>query len=90
MSPIVIDRYKAANETLRVPDLRQALYDEGAILLGQTIVNLHGDDHRARRNIEIKVFRRDFFKWYEAAVFPDTLRDTLDPYIHVRRSLEQL
>lgn len=78
---IVVDRYKAANETLRVPDLRQALYDEGAILLGPTLVNLHGDEHRVRRNIEIKVFRRDFFKWYEGAVFPGTLQETLAPYL---------
>lgn len=81
MNPIVVDRYKTANETLRMPDLRQALYDEGAILLDKTIVNLHGEEHRVRRNVEIKVFRRDFFKWYEKAVFPDTLRETIAPYL---------
>jgi cytochrome P450 len=81
MNAIVVDRYKTANETLRVPDLRQALYDEGAVMFEKTIVNLHGDEHRVRRNVEIKVFRRDFFKWYEKAVFPDTLRETMAPYL---------
>ena len=81
MNPIVVDRYKTANETLRVPDLRQALYDEGAIMFEKTIVNLHGEEHRVRRNVEIKVFRRDFFKWYEKAVFPATLEETIAPYL---------
>ena len=81
MSPIVVDRYKLAAETLRSNDLRQALYDEGAILMAKVLVNLHGEEHRARRNIETKVFRRDFFRWYETEVFPATLEQTLAPYI---------
>ena len=81
MSPIVVSEYKHANETLRLTDLRQALYDEGAILMEKVLVNLHGDEHRARRSVEIKVFRRDFFEWYEKQVFPTTLRETLAPYL---------
>ena len=75
MTAIVVSEYKHANETLRLTDLRQALYDEGAILMEKVLVNLHGEEHRARRGIEIKVFRRDFFEWYEKQVFPTTLRD---------------
>ena len=81
MPPIVVSEYKHANETLRLTDLRQALYDEGAILMEKVLVNLHGDEHRARRSVEIKVFRRDFFEWYEKQVFPTTLRETLAPYL---------
>jgi hypothetical protein len=81
MPAIVVSEYKHANETLRLTDLRQALYDEGAILMDKVLVNLHGDEHRARRSIEIKVFRRDFFEWYEKQVFPTTLRETLAPYL---------
>ncbi|MBL8335128.1 MAG: cytochrome P450 [Rhodoferax sp.] len=81
MPPIVVSEYKHANETLRLTDLRQALYDEGAILMEKVLVNLHGEEHRARRGIEIKVFRRDFFEWYEKQVFPTTLRETLAPYL---------
>jgi cytochrome P450 len=81
MPPIVVSNYRHANDTLRMTDLRQALYDEGAILMDKVLVNLHGDEHRNRRAIETKVFRRDFFEWYETQVFPATLRETLDPYL---------
>ena len=60
MASIVVSGYKQAKDTLRISDLRQALYDEGAVLMEKVLVNLHGDEHRARRNVEIKVFRRDF------------------------------
>ena len=81
MTSIVVSGYKQANDTLRLSDLRQALYDEGAILMEKTLVNLHGDEHRSRRQIETKVFRRDFFQWYETTIFPVTLRETLAPYL---------
>lgn len=81
MTPIIVSGYQMANETLRMADLRQALYDEGAILMEKVLVNLHGQEHRARRNIETKVFRRDFFQWYENEVFPQTLKETLAPYL---------
>jgi cytochrome P450 len=81
MTSIVVSGYKQANETLRLPDLRQALYDEGAILMEKVLVNLHGEEHRSRRLIETKVFRRDFFQWYETEIFPATLEETLAPYL---------
>lgn len=81
MATVTIDNYKAASETLRSPELRQALYDEGAVLMDKVLVNLHGDEHRTRRRVESKIFRRDFFRWYETDVFPKTLKQTLDPYL---------
>lgn len=81
MTSIVVSSYKQANDTLRMTDLRQALYDEGAVLMEKVLVNLHGDAHRTRRAIETKVFRRDFFEWYEKQVFPTTLSETLSPYL---------
>ena len=81
MTSVVVSTYKHAHDTLRLNDLRQALYDEGAILMEKVLVNLHGTEHRTRRAIETKVFRRDFFEWYEKQVFPTTLRETLSPYL---------
>lgn len=81
MAALEVSGYREANETLRMADLRQALYDEGAILMEKVLVNLHGQEHRARRNIETRVFRRDFFHWYEREIFPVTLRETLEPYL---------
>jgi cytochrome P450 len=86
MSAIVVSEYRHANDTLRLNDLRQALYDEGAILMEKVLVNLHGEEHRTRRGIEIKVFRRDFFEWYEKQVFPTTLEETLRPYLAAGRT----
>ncbi|MBL8671621.1 MAG: cytochrome P450 [Alphaproteobacteria bacterium] len=80
MATITVSKYKQANDTLRINDLRQGLYDEGAILMDKVLVNLHGDEHRTRRLVESKVFRRDFFRWYEAEVFPKTLKETLAPF----------
>jgi cytochrome P450 len=81
MTTITIKDFKAAGDTLRLPDLRQALYDEGAILMDKVLVNLHADEHRKRRNVEAKVLRRDFFRWYETEIFPNTLKETFAPYL---------
>ena len=76
-----IDNYKAASLALRDKNLRQALYDEGSIIMKDVLVNLHGDQHKSRRALETKVFRRDFFKYYESEVFPQTLTETLAPFV---------
>ena len=81
MGTIVVKGYKEASDTLRMADLRQALYDDGAILMEKVLVNLHGEEHRKRRNVEAKVLRRDYFRWYEEHVFPRTLAETFAPYL---------
>ena len=80
MATHIVNTYKTAGETLRMPDLRQALYDAGAIFMEKTLVNLHGEEHRKRRNAEAKVLRRDYFRWYETEVFPNTLEETFAPF----------
>ena len=60
-----ITDYKLAAKTLRQRDLRQGLYDEGAVLMDGVLVNLHGAEHTARRGLENKIFRRDVFLHYE-------------------------
>jgi len=81
MALITIDRYKEAEETLRRSDLRQALYDEGAILMKKVLVNLHGDEHLARKRVVTKILRPAFFLHYEKNVFGPTLEQTLAPYV---------
>lgn len=70
MASITVSDYKQASDTLRLTDLRQSLYDEGAILMDKVLVNLHGSEHRNRRNVEAKVFRRDFFTGMKGRYFP--------------------
>ena len=60
MSIKPITDYQQAAKTLRQSDLRQGLYDEGAVLMDGVLVNLHGEKHRTRRSLENKVFRRGF------------------------------
>jgi len=76
-----ISNYAQASKTLRQRDLRQGLYDEGAVLMDGVLVNLHGDRHKARRGLENKVFRRDFFRYYEREIFPQSLQQTIDRFV---------
>jgi len=83
MTEHAIRLYAQAESTLRITSLRQALYDEGAVLLGQTVVNLHGEAHKEKRTAVQTVFRRDFFRHYQNHIFPRALHETLDPCIKV-------
>jgi cytochrome P450 len=65
---------------LKQPNLRQALYDEAALMMEHALVNLHGAEHRARRNVEATVFRKDIFLQYEKTVLPRTLEETIAPF----------
>jgi cytochrome P450 len=66
---------------LKQADLRQSLYDEAEILMARAVVNLHGADHRARREVEATVFRKDIFLHYEKVVLPKVLEETLAPFL---------
>ena len=81
MTQITIDTYKEAEDALRRSDLRQALYDEGAVLMKKVLVNLHGDEHLARKRVVTKILRPAFFHYYEKNVFRPTLTQTLAPYV---------
>ena len=81
MAVVTIGTYKEAEDALKRTDLRQALYDEGAILMKKVLVNLHGDEHLARKRVVTKVLRPAFFAHYEKNVFGPTLEQTLAPYV---------
>jgi cytochrome P450 len=57
------------------------LYDDGEVVMGDVLVNLHGDDHRARRRLENRLFRRDVFAVFERELFPPITEATLAPYV---------
>ena len=81
MTPIVLTTHTQAREAFRSRELRQALYDAGHRLMTGVIVNLHGDDHVARRRLENRLFRRDTFAWYEAEAIPRIVDAVLAPAI---------
>ena len=81
MTTINVTGFREAQQTLSLPDLKQALYDEGAALMDQVLVTLHGEEHRRRRLLEMKIFKKDFFAYYESQVFPQVIRETLLPFV---------
>ncbi len=82
---IELTSYDEARAGLRNRDLRQALYDEGRRLMTGVIVNLHGEEHLARRRLENRLFRRDTFAWYEHAWIPTIIDSVLAPAIAAGR-----
>ena len=49
--------------------------------MGDAIICLHGDEHRQRRRLENRLFRRDTFYHYERELFPEIIEETVKPYI---------
>lgn len=78
---VTISTYEEAREAFRQKQLRQALYDAGDVVMADVLVNLHGDEHRARRRLENRLFRRDSQALYERELFPPIVAETLAPYI---------
>ena len=80
MAAITLSAYDAATQALKDQRLAQSMYDEGAVIMAEVLLVLHGAEHRARRLLELRVFRRDFFRYYEHQVFPATLAQTIAAY----------
>lgn len=71
--------YRECESVLRDKNMKQALYEAGKVVMKDVLLTLHGDAHKLRRRIELRVFRRSFFRYYEQEVFPRTLEETLRP-----------
>ena len=67
-------------------DLKQALYDDGKVIMDGVLLTLHGEEHHKRRKLEHKVFQRDYFKYYEQELFPKTLDETIDPFLKSKKA----
>lgn len=74
---ITITGYEEAKDAYRRKELRQALYDAGDVVMGDVLVNLHAGDHRDRRRLENRLFRRDTIELYERKLFPPIIHATL-------------
>ncbi len=77
MTVLELTAYRDCEQALKLPDLKQALYDEGAILMDRVLVTLHGEEHRLRRNAEMRVFRRHFFRHFEHEIIPTVFDDVM-------------
>ncbi len=86
MKEVHVSTVAGVSEALRSPHLAQALYDDGAVIMDKVLLTLHGEEHRKRRVLEFRVFRRDFFRWYETEIFPKTLSETIAEAIAAGRA----
>ncbi len=77
---VTITEWGEARDVYRQRELRQALYDEGEVVMADVLVNLHGDEHRQRRRLENRLFRRDVFVDFQENRFPPIVERTLAPY----------
>ena len=83
---VTLATYDDAREAFRSRHLRQALYDEGGRLMTGVIVNLHGDEHVARRRLENRLFRPDVFARYERDRIPAIIDRVLAPSLDAGRA----
>ena len=81
MTTFETSNYEIIKKALVNRDLKQALYDEGKVIMEGVLLTLHGQEHHQRRKLEHKVFQRDFFKYYEHELFPKTLEETIFPFL---------
>lgn len=77
----VIDTYEVARQAYLSRDLKQALYDAGEVVMADVLVNLHGEEHRLRRRLENRLYRREVFHRYENDLFPEIIQETLSPHV---------
>lgn len=85
MTELFVNSYRDAEQTLRIPDLHQALYDADTVFLPRTVVCLHGEDHAAKKRIFSGVFNRRFFRHYQNHIFPEAVKESMDPVIESGR-----
>lgn len=86
MNVLTVTTFDDAKEIYRHKDFKQALYDAGEVVMGGVLVNLHGDEHRARRRLENRLFRRETLVHYERDLFPQVIQETLAPHVALGRA----
>src|SRR6478736_6958700 len=60
--------------------------DAREVIMADVLVNLHGAEHRDRRRLENRLFRREAYERYEVGLFPPIIAETLDPEVRAGRS----
>ncbi len=77
--------WSQVSEAFRSKELRQAGYSEGAVVMSDTLLDLHGKAHRERRRIENRLFRREIFSYWEHEVLGKTIDVTLNPFVQSKQ-----
>ena len=79
MTEYTLTRFDDVRDAYRQKGLKQALYDAAGVIMADTLLTLWGDDHRRRRRLENRLFRRDTFEHYERDLLPIAVDEVLDP-----------
>ena len=77
--------WSQVREAFRSKELRQAGYSEGAVVMSDTLLDLHGKAHRERRRVENRLFRREIFSYWEHEVLGKTIDVTLNPFVQSKQ-----
>ena len=88
MAPVEVrlSTFEAVREAFRQKDLKQSLYDEGGVVMAGVLLTLHGDEHRSRRRLENRLFRRDTFRRYERDLVAEIISGTVAPFVAAGRA----
>jgi len=78
MSCVTLSSFEDVRQAYRQRNLKQSLYDSAGLVMNDTLIVLHGDDHRKRRRLENRLFRRDVFEQYENDFMPPAISEALD------------
>ena len=78
MKPITLTRFEDVRQAYRQRHLKQALFDAEGLVMKDTILVLHGEEHRHRRRLENRLFRREVFERYENELMPPAIASNLD------------
>ena len=82
---LLLTRFEDLREAYRAKDLRQSGYDAGAVVTAGTLLDLHGAEHRDRRRLENRLFRRETFRYYEREVLPRRIAEIVNPAVQAGR-----
>jgi cytochrome P450 len=83
---LTLSTYAALWDGFRQRDLRQRLYDAGGVVMKDALLDLHGDEHKLRRRVENRLFRRGTFKEWESALVPQIIDEAFAPSLAAGRA----
>lgn len=77
--------YDGVQQAFRRKAMKQALYDEGGVIMRDALLTLHGHEHRERRRLENRLFRREVFRAFDTDLLPSIIEETVAPIVATGR-----
>ena len=77
---ITLTTFDDCREGYRQKTFKQALYDAGGLVMKDSLLTLYGADHRQRRRLENRLFRREVFEHYETKILPPAVEEVLNEH----------